>query len=275
MLLNNRIIYKDNTTYTDQSAKLSSMGANEADIPVASATSAIYIGSDLRFNNRYLDFETANTNSVSLTVELWNGSAWVAAVDVIDQTEGLSGSHLISWVPDKDKSWSKESSTANISELSDFEIYDLYWAKITWDDDLSADTALNYVGFRFSDDFDLGSLYSELTLSSYLEQFKSGKTNWNEQHVKAAEEVIRELRAENIIWNENQIIQWDQFTDTCVHRVAKMAYREFGDDYKDDYTRAEQSAKKAFNIKQFIVDKDGDGRIDEDEKYQVARIHRG
>jgi len=276
-LLNNRIFIKDDATITDRSIELSNISTDSVTLPVASATSAIIVGSDHPFNNRYFLISTVNSNTVTLKTEIWNGSAFIDTVDNLDQTNGFKNSNIFSWVPDRDdSSWIREqrSSEDPVTDLDAFTVYDMYWARITWDSDLSGGTALKYVGFRFADDDDLSRIYPEFLDSDFLAQFESGKTDWNEQHIEAAEAIIRILRSEQILWSENQIIEWEQFMDASRHKVADIIFREFGDDYADNRKVAIADFRKALNLKQFRVDKDRDGRLDLGEKRHVVRYIR-
>ena len=278
MLMNNRIIVDDNGTLTDVSASLSDIHADTVTLPVAAATSAIYIGSDLPFNHRFIDVNTANSNASALSVELWDGSAFVAAVDEQDQTSSggntLAASDILSWTPKRENSWVREDTTEDIPDLSTLTIYDMYWAKLTWSADLSAGTILNYVGHRFSDDEDLRALYPSLLRSDVLDKFQSGKTDWDIQHVEAAENIIRKLRGKNIIISKNQLLNWEQFSEASKHEVASMAFREFGEDYVEDFNRAKKDFHQALNLKQFEIDRDRDARLDPSERRTTVEYVR-
>lgn len=271
MLLNNRIIWSDNGTLKDLTIELNNPHSQSKVIDFVAAEDAIYIGSDLPFNHRYFELSVVNTLSTSVSIALWTGSQWTTAVDILDMTSNAGASMgkngIISWKPNKDlSSWNLQQDSDDISDLAGLHIYDLYWAKLTFSDDFNALTAMNYVGHKFSQDEDLGSLYPELNTSASKSMFSTGKTNWNPQHIVAAEQVIKDLRRKNIIWSRNQIINWELFTQAAVHYVASIAFRSFGDDYQDNFAQAIKDYSIAMNQLKFEVDLNENGELDQEER---------
>ena len=86
----NRIIWKNAAgDLVDISMEMSRIA--EDSIPsfelTQSAGGALYIGSPFPFSSRYFRFTTANAlTTATMTVSLWNGKSFEAAVDVIDDT---------------------------------------------------------------------------------------------------------------------------------------------------------------------------------------------
>jgi hypothetical protein len=273
MLINNRVIFNDNSTLIDLSASLNDIFSSSETVGVVFDEDYLYIGSDLPFNHRYFNVSTANDQTSAVSVDIWSGSAWNPAVDVVDQTKGsagktLSQSGIISWTTDRNKSWGSNDTTENMtgSGLTSLKIYGLYWVRLSFSADLKATTALKYVGHKFSRDTDLGGYYSDLTRSNVMSGFKAAKTNWDEQHVLAAEEIIRDLRKKQIIWSRNQIFGWEEFVDASVHKVAEIAYSAFGADYEERRKVARERYDEALDKLVFAVDKDEDGRVEESEQ---------
>lgn len=234
-----RIILDDNGTLVDKSVDWNNFKQNTATLPIVSAEDKLYIGSEWPFNHRYFDVSVVNSQAASVSVELWDGNSWNAAVDVIDQTASggvsLAQSGYISWNQDIDSvRWNLEDDSEDVTELSTLRIYDKFWARLSWSADLDVTTALNYVGFKFSEDADLDVDYPDLNLSTVKDAFQSGKTDWNEQHFRAAEEVLHYLRSKNMIWSANQVIDWEQFNLAATHKVAEIIMSSFGDDYEDN-----------------------------------------
>lgn len=275
MLFNQRIIFDDNGVISDLSVNLNNLFAGTSTVNLALTTDYLYIGSDLPFNHRYFEVSTANANTAVMSVEIWDGNAWNAAVDVIDQTSSggktLAQSGYISWVTDRDSSWGQESTTEDIAALASLKIYDMFWVRLKVSANLSANTALQYVGHRFANDDDLGGYYPDLVQSTVMDAFETSKTNWNEQHFLAAEEIIQDIRKARIAWNANQIINWEQFNLAAVHKVAANIMFAFGDDYKDNRAEALKQYKDALNLKVFAIDSNEDGHKTEAE----TRDHKG
>lgn len=269
MLLNNRIIFSDNGTLNDFSISLNDFKALTETLPFVATEDYLYIGSDLPFNHRWFEISTPNASGSVLSVDLWDGDTWEPVVEVIDQT-AVSGvpfaqSGIISWVPDKEETWLKDdtagtSTTVEITGLGSVIIYDMYWARFRYSADLDAGTALKYVGHKFSNDSDLSIEYPELLISSVLDQFQSGKTDWKDQQFKAAEDIIRELKRKRVVKSGDQILNWDIFTAASVHANAAIVYKAFGDDFKDQKAAADVAFKKAMDLVIYEIDKDNNAR---------------
>jgi len=274
MLLDNHIIFKDNLTLTNVSEELSNVFTGSVNSVIVSAEDAIYLGSPHPFNHRYIQMGTANTNSCTISVYIWNGQSWVAAVNVQDRTSGFTANGILSWTKDKNEVWGEEYSSENISDISTIKIYDCYWVKLTFSANMSAGTSLKYIGYKFCEDYDLGGEYPDLVLSDTLTAFTSGKTNWIEQEVLASEDIILALKKKRIIYSQNQIFDWTLFNRACVHKTAEIIFRSFGDDYKDNKEDASKEFYKSFGGIDFGIDKNEDGELDVDEKVRSAGLTR-
>ena len=278
-LVNQRIIHGDNATLVDKSKELNDFVSGEATFPIVAADDYIYIGSDLPFNHRYfLAGSTVNANVSAISIDIWDGNEWEPAVDVVDYTSvggaTLAQSGYIRWTVDRNGFFGQEDTTEDITDLATLKIYDFYWVRLSFSADLTAGTALKYVGFKFAEDDDLALLYPDLNLSATKSAFTSGKTNWNDQHFLAAEEIIRRLRKKHIVWSRNQILDWEQFYEAGIHKAAELIMTPFGDDFEDNRQRAVKKFETAMNLGTFITDRDEDGQIDERERRFYAGLQR-
>jgi hypothetical protein len=281
MLVNNRIIHKDNTTLRDLSINLNDLYAGNGTLDIVAAQDKVFIGSDMPFNHRYFCLATANDQASVVSVDIWDGSTWRAAVDVLDQTKDANGKTLaqtgiISWAVDKDYGWGFEETTEDISDLSTLKIYNMYWVRLSFSADLKATTALSYVGHKFANDSQLEGYYPDLNRSALKTAFKAAKTTWDDQHVLAAEEIIRDLRKKKVILSRNQILDFESFNDAAVHKCAEIIMRGLGDDYAENRASAIEDYKEALDKVYFPVDKDGDGKLDTEERtgYSVGIFRR-
>jgi hypothetical protein len=274
VLINNRLIWNDNGVLKDLSINLNNVFSGTEVIPFTAAQDKLYIGSDLPFNHRYILVDVANDAASVMSADIWDGTQWISAVDVIDQTVGsagksLSQSGIMSWVVDRNHTWGKRDTTELMtgSGLESVKIYEMFWVRLTFSGNWNVLTALKYVGHKFSSDNDLGGYYPDLNRSNVMSAFKAGKTNWDEQHVLAAEEIIRDLRKKNVIWNGNQIFGWEEFTDASVHKVAEIAFTAFGKDYESRKESARNNYEEALlKVVDSAIDKDADGRLSPVEK---------
>lgn len=278
MIQNNRIIYSDNGTNTDISVNMNRFQSGTATIAMVATEDYIYLGSDWKFNHRHIHVSSANAVASVASVELYDGSNWRAAVDVIDQTSvtgaTLAQSGIISWVPDRSYSWNKIQSTESIAALSGFKIYDFYWARIKVSANLTAGTAIKYIGYKFSTDEDLGSYYPEFETTAFKAGFEASKTEWNEQHITAAEIIISDLIKKQKIVSRNQIMNWEKFTIPAIHAVASIVFRALGNDWSDKMQKAIEDYRDSFDMIAFDVDTNQNGMLDHGEKLVDLMVTR-
>jgi hypothetical protein len=276
MLLNNRVIWEDDTTLTDISQEMSDLAEGSQDFAVVAAQDALYIGSDQPFNHRYFNVKAPNSTAGSVSVHIWNGS-WEAAVDVQDGTKDQSApfnrSGIIMWQPDRLKGWRKEETTEDIPALANFKVYNMYWVRLTFSAAFSF--TLDYVGHKFAKDSDMDMYYGDLNRAKVREAFfEVPQPNWDRVHCVAAEEIIRDLRARQIIWSPNQILDPDQFRDAAAHKAAEIIYSSFGPSHEDRRSLASNYYKKAMDKNTFNVDKNRDARLKPFEKIGTGRARR-
>jgi hypothetical protein len=267
-----RVIFSDNGTLKDYTAELNCWTSKTATIDYAAGADYLFIGSDLPFNNKYFFVSTVNDVASDACVDYWDGTKWVAAIDIVDSTstggKSLAQSGHIQWNFDNDKTswcWDDTDDMTN-SGLETLKIYNLYWIRISFSVSLKATTALQYVGQKFSEDADLGAFYPELTLANTKTQFLAGKTNWNDQHFIAADNIIRDLQVRGVIKHKNQILNWVLFTEAAVHKVAEIVFLAFGDDFKDNRKAAQEYYNAALKILIPQVDRNNNAILDPAEK---------
>ena len=284
MILKNRTIFSDNGTLIDLTKDLDKFTSGVGAIPMVAGEDYLYFGGVLPFNHRFFAFDTP-ASVVSATtqceIEIWNGTSWVSVVDIIDQTSvsdiTMKQDGIISWTTDREEAWiCVLDAKDDIPEFasSTFNVYNHYWARLSFTDDLGPTTALKFVGQKFSDDTDLGTWYPDLVLSNVLTAWESGKTNWDEQHVEAAKQIATDLMQRQSVVSANQILNFDRFREASVHYVASMAYRGFGDDYKDNYSRALADYKSLIGQAVLDIDKNQTARIEPTEAKISAEILR-
>ena len=282
MLPQSRVIFARNSTLTDYSRELSDLEEGGVALSIAHATDALYIGSDMPFNHRHLQLALANKNTVagSISVEIWDGSAWRAAVNVLDLTSvsgvPFSRAGTILWTASRSYEWARQCSTEDMGAsepLSAIKIYDKFWARLKF----SADFAftLDYVGHKFSKDSDLRTYYSDLDRDEVREAFFGEPTeNFDALHIAAAGELIRDLRARQVIWSGNQILEPDQFRDAGSHKVAEIVYSPGGLNRPEHRDAAVEKYAESMDKLNFKVDKAGTGKIEPWQAIPVSRVRR-
>lgn len=205
---------------------------------------------------------TAGTLGATVSVDIWFGNQWVPAVDLIDETVGLSTTGRIQWNTNYVKGWDVELRSFDVTGLSTTEIYNMYWLRLSWDNDFKPTASLKYLGQKFANDDILFSFYPDLARTNVMTGFEAGKTNWNEQHYMSAEHIIRDLKKRNIIKARQQILDYGLFVDASCHKLAEIVYSSFGIPYFDMVKAARTNYKEAIDIKYFNTDLNADGRLD-------------
>jgi hypothetical protein len=255
--VNNRILYSNNGTIEDFSVALSSYSQGSKTFTYVAGEDYLYIGSRLPFNHIYFKFSAPSSNSVSMNVEYYDGNAWVSAVEVIDETSGFTQSGFVQFTPDRQTGWQQRSTNyggETVEGLESVNIYDLYWTRMSFSGNLTAAT-ITWVGNLFSNDSDLGTEYPDLVRPNTLTSFKAGKTNWEEQHVRAAQILVDDLVNKGIVCGAGQILDWREFTNASIHKVAEIAFNAFGDDYVDNTIAARKEYNERLSKRFYRVDK--------------------
>lgn len=225
----------------------------------------LYVASLFPFNNLWFEVGTPNAVSASVSVDIWWGNAWTSAVDISDNTSGLSATGRLSWNTDIYKGWDVELRSSDVTGAP-ANIYNMYWLRLSWNASLTASMTIKYIGQKFSNDDILTSFYPDLNLTSIKEAFEAGKTSWDEQHYMAAEHIIRDLKKRGIIKDKSQILDPGLFVDASCHKLAEIVYTAFGSPYKDQMTGARAAYNEALNVKFFNTDLSNDGRLDPEDR---------
>lgn len=270
-----RIIWDDDGTLKDISRALNDFRAtSNIVIDFKFETDVIYIGTELPFNTRYVKVGSVNALSSAVSLSVWDGNAWVATKDLIDETKtsysaavSLAQSGTVSFSLNRDdRGWGAEQDSNRIPDLEGTFIYDLYWTKWTWTADWTATTSLSYIGSLYSTDNELATFYPDLMNTDLMDAFETGKTSWLEQGFSAAEAIERELRSKSIIMRREQLFDWSLLVEASVHKTAEIIYGGLGSAYNEAKKLATESYVKSINLKYFETDLNGDGSVSHNEK---------
>jgi hypothetical protein len=228
-----------------------------------STSDGIYIASDYPLNHFYIKMGAVKNESPSnVIIDYWSASGWNPVVHQNDYTEAFSQSGFIEFTPDRDASWTLSNSNSNgqnITGLENITVYDKYWTRITVDADLDDNIELEFIGNIFSDDEDLFSEFPIFNDSNFLSCFESGKTDWQEQHVKAADLIIQDLKRKGIIMGPEKILDRDVLLPASVCKVAEIIFNAFGKEYEDQIKRARNEYDKRLDLSNYLVDTNNNG----------------
>lgn len=249
--MNKRIFYSDNGILRDLSVNLNKYDSIESEFDYISGEDYIYIGSRLPFNSLYFKVITQNEMPANMYVEVWDGENWEFVNELIDETGAFQKSGYITFVPDRDTGWNMEDTNSGgniITGLDSLKIYDKYWMRISFDADLSSGVSLSWVGHLFADDSDIGSEYPDLAKASVKAAFKTGKTDWEEQLVRASEIVIEDLMINRVILDSSQLLDRYDYRSATIQKAAEIIFNAFGDDFVDQKQRAREEYQRRLSI---------------------------
>jgi len=286
MILQNRVLWSDNGTLKNLSLIMNNHISGSQVLPIVGSQDYIYLGSDAPFNHRWVEVKVANTDSLSIAVEYWDGKNWVQCVEVIDETVNSAGtaslnkSGFITWVPNRKKTgWSADDTNDGngnvITGLDSVTIYDLFWVRLKFTGSASGTTELSFLGHKFSNDEDLFNLYPEFETTEAKERFKDSLTKWDQLHFEAAKQIIRDLKSNRVINSGNQVLEVDVFKLPSIHKVAELIFSAYGTDWEKDKQQALVEYKRAMAVDLFNVDLDQDGRLSSVEsKARAGMLYR-
>jgi hypothetical protein len=202
MLRYNRVFLSKNSVLTDLSQNLSLYLSGTEQMHIVATQDALYLGSDLPFNHRWIEISVANSLASALSVALWDGSAWQPAVDVIDETSvssvTLSQSGYLSWNPDRrNATWVRAGYTEDVPELSSLRIYDLYWAKLTFSANLQSPDRL-YVSTAGADVV-LSDLGGGVTLTDPTADYDV-YAHFNQAQIAASSDLTAAITGGTLTW---------------------------------------------------------------------------
>lgn len=251
-----RIFHKTGASIVEFSDKVKKFSPDVTSVEMLSGD-YLYIASDFPFNHVYFNFaDTVNTIPTGMNIDYFSTNDWVPVVNKIDGTESFTKSGFVEFTPNKDNSWDRESTNYGgdlIQDLSTITVYDMYWCRISFDQDLEL-FDFNWIGNLFSDDNDLFSEYPIFADQTFLTAFAAGKIDWKEQHVKASELIIQELKRKNIIFGSEQILDRYVLMPASVAKTAEIIYNAFGRDYNDSRDNARKEYDKRMDLSRFVVD---------------------
>lgn len=270
-----RIFYSDNGTLTDWTTVLNRYDTSNVSFSLVAAEDYIYIASDLPFNHVYIKIDSSNKNEETSSIdyiEYWDKNDWRKVVEVIDETEvldvALAQDGFITWTPDKEYKWTADDTKSNsgsITDLSSVTVYDRFWIRIKYTANFTASTGINWIGQLFCSENDLFSEFPELNNSNLFASWKTGKTNWEEQRVKASEVIVKDLKSKDIIQSRDQIIAREDLVLAATSKTAEIIMIPRGQSYEDERIRVNTEYRDRLNNSFPVIDKNANAIADKDE----------
>lgn len=256
MSLINRNITRTILNSTEKTLYTSSPSSDSLSFAMTTSD-AFYVGYKEKFQSRYFFLSTVSAGSATVTVKYWDGTAYTAFDDVIDQTLGFTRNGFISWTLPENATWEKVAQSGVTEEL--------YWIKITVSATLTS-AVLQLVDNLFCDAVTLRSYYPELVSdTAYL---PPSRTDFMEQFIAAKDLVVTRLKQDKIIEDESQILDVNEVAIAATHAAAWIILSPIARDQGDidrakqmfaDFNRELNQSKKSFDF-------NNSGKIEDDEK---------
>lgn len=255
------VIYSDNGSLEDLTTTLNTRTANSKAFTFTASEDAIYIGSLNPFTSKYLRQTVQNSNASDLTLQYWDGDTWRDASHTRDETSPagtpFASSGYVSFTTDKRYCWKKEDTTDNGSEsvtgLGGITLYNMYWVKLTYSADI--DMTLDWVGDMFCTDEQIRDMSPRVLESEFMDDWESGKTDWEDQRAISSDLLISEMQTINLD-TPNMLLDKSELYLPAIYRTLAVIYNEMGDD-----ERAERYMNRVDVLlrQSFTKDVNGDG----------------
>lgn len=276
-----RTLFSDNGTISDISVNANDYHSGTDTVAMVAADDYIFIGSYFPFNHLYIKMgSTVNAVTSAMTIEYWDGESFRGVAELIDETKSsgstFAQSGFITFTPHKKYNWVKEDTVdindnVEITGLGSVKIYERYWIRISVSADFTTGTELSWIGNLFNkNDNTIDGLYPDLALTKTKTAYESGKTDWEEQRVLAAEEIIDDLKKANIIVSAGHILERSDFRLAEVHKVAAIVYNAFGSAREDERAKASSKYKNALAGFAATIDKNANARSDSSERKETS-----
>jgi hypothetical protein len=269
-----RVFHKDNGVFKDFSVEAQSLNSDTFALPYVAAEDKLYIAQQLPFNNFFVDFGTVNTAASVMNVEYWSGNAWATAKDIVDGTK-LSGASLgksgvVQFTTDRDDNWEYivDTEDENGFDLqSDIALYNQYFLRISFSNDLDAGTILKNMSYSFTTNESLNAIDSEV--DSFLTAWGGvSKTDWNEQIMLASQQVVLDLRSRGLITHPGQVLRFDDVHMGTTYKTLSLIYSGLGPQYNDKRDFAISEGKRFLSLNRFSFDTNEDARLSRGEHAQ-------
>jgi len=259
-----RVVHSDNGVLTDYT--LAAQNDDTFPIPMVAGEDYIYLGQHFPFNSMFISMNTANSASAKIKVEIWADGEFHPVVDTLDETSvggiSLARSGVIQFSPDRDEGWEFSDETDDDDAppelaLGSTNYYNLYWARVSFDADLSAGSVIDRISYRFANTQQLSSIDPDI--EQYLTSWESGKTSWDEQLVLASDHVVTDLKSRGLILHPGQVLRIDEFALATAYKCLALIYMVLGPDFEFRPEKVKENYKELMGSRRFTFDRYRDG----------------
>lgn len=218
------------------------------------------------------DSTLARIEPSELELEYWDGSKWVAAVDILDGTS-VSGAtlsrsgHVLFNLDFEKTGWGKvmnPTQLAALTELSGRKIFNQYWLKLKVTGAIPADVTFKELGFCWTSSDKMKIFRPEI--DRYMPSIKAGKTNWIPEMMMAAKLMTAEYKKANLVYGPQQVIRLDDVWVAATYKALWIIFSALGPAYLEQAKEIHHQFYKNMNVDNVTLDQDKNGRVSEWEK---------
>lgn len=221
----------------------------------------IYIGKKAPFNNFFIWADIVNATDSIMKVEYFDGKAWQEAVDVLDESVGLTQSGIVQFSPNKKYNWARVSDTSETDVgFAGLTIYDMYWLRVSFSVALDAGTTVKQFAYKFTDENEL--LSKDIDLNELLTSFS--QTDWTRQIIAASVEVVKDMKIRQIITDECQILRFEDVFLLTAYKTLFIIYLNLGSSYKEKREEIIKLYENSF-AGIYTIDKNNDAMVSRNE----------
>lgn len=186
------VLYYKSSAYTDYTVAAADFDRDSVSITL-DTTEYIYLGFYKTISDVYFHLTTPNTNTGVISLQYWNGSAWTAATNLIDQTKGFTRSGFIKW----DRPTDRDVVINTVTQK---------WYRIAIGTKTSA-MVIKGINLTFCDDWDLKQENSDILADTFL-------VGTDTSHIKiyqaVTSQIIQKLRNKGYtITGQKILTKWD------------------------------------------------------------------
>ena len=276
-----RIFFSNNGTLTDYSLQNQEEAAT-VPLEMVSAEDWIYVGQHYPFNNFFIQIDTANAVSSTMSIQYWGGKSqeWVDALDILDNTSvsgaTLARSGIIQFTPDVDHIWHGVADTKNEPQplgLETLNIYNVHWMRFKASADTTAGSAAKRIAYAFTQNQQLDNI--DVTINQFLTSFASGKTNWDDEIITASMQLVSDLRRKGLIVSPGQILRFDDVSLAADLKTLMLIYKNLGPGYQAKLEMTARDYENALSLTRFSFDTNEDAFLSKGELYNsIAKLVR-
>lgn len=266
-----RVIDSDNGTLTDFSVANQEEGTT-LPLDLVATEDYIYVGQHFPFNNFWMQVDTVNSVSTEIEIDYWagRGNGWKSAVDILDGTVTssvpLAKSGVVQFSPQRKYLWHRINDTEDEplpSGLETINVFNIYWLRFRYADDLTAATKLKRLAYAFTQTQQLDNLDTQI--NQFQDSFESGKTDWDDEIYTASIQVVNDLRRRGLITHYGQVLRFEDVTMATDLRTLILIYENLGPGFREKLQDARAEYQKTLDLGRLTFDQNQDAFTDRGE----------